>query len=40
MNRGDRGRVVEWVIGFCMVALSCTAVWAVFGDDLAALFGR
>ncbi len=32
-------RVREWVIRICFALIACTAVWTVFGDDLAQLFG-
>jgi hypothetical protein len=31
--------VTEWVIRVAFLALAVTAVWAVFGDDLAILLG-
>jgi hypothetical protein len=38
---GDSGdKAIEWIIRLCLFALTATAVWTVFGDDLAQLLGR
>lgn len=34
------GTAIEWIIRLALVALAVTAVWTVFGDDLAQLLGR
>ncbi len=33
-------RMIEWIIRLSLLALAVTAVWTVFGDDLAQLAGR
>jgi hypothetical protein len=37
---GDGARALEWVIRLFLVALTVTAVWTVFGDELGQLLGR
>jgi hypothetical protein len=32
--------VIEWVIRLLLLALTVTAVWTVFGDDIGQLLGR
>ncbi len=37
---GHDTRAVEWIIRAMLLALTVTAVWTVFGDDLMTLIAR